>query len=611
VADSPKRAAKFLKETLTQPETAQPLKSGDLLFLAGFARPLWKTGMAGLLIALAGSGLSSALPLGGKVLIDYAVLKKTPTEVAQFLSSLGLTGLIDPVMRLTTSIPFVVLAVLLTGAAAGVLGIVQRYLMIGVQQEFTFALQSALFDHLLKFPLSFFRKRQTGYLMARVSDDIHALQILFSDGVPHVITRLFYLCFGLAIIFALSVKLALVLVAIVPLYALLNYFFSRRLRNVFVDEAETSARVSKDIQEVLSGVETIKAYASEEIETAKVSHGMRSAVDTRKKRMLLSLLSDYSAGACRFASTLIIMWLGAGEIVKGRLTVGDYIAFTAYAISLSGALDGIFMFHLMLQPVFASAGRLMELFRLATESGDDGAHSALLSPGIAKGDVTFDSVSFAYEPGRPVLRDISFAAHPGEIVAIAGASGAGKTTLVNLMLKFCAPQSGAIRLDGHDVKELSPKWLREQIGVVTQDAFVFNESIGKNIRYGRPDATREAVIQAAKMAHIHDDIERLPEQYDTEIGERGMRVSAGQRQRISIARAFLKNAPILIFDEPTSALDPDTEALVTESIKKLAEHKIAFIIAHRPSTIEIADKILVLNEGKIVERCTGGKIGPA
>jgi ABC-type multidrug transport system fused ATPase/permease subunit len=602
VADTLKRAGKYLRQPLAQPDTAPPMSSGDLIFLAGFSRPFWKRGFAGLLIALVGSGLNSALPLGGKVLIDFAVMKRTPARAAQLLSSLGLANLIDPVMHLTASIPFVVLAVLLAGAAAGALGIIQRYLMIGFQQEFTFALQSALFDHLLKFPLSFFRKRQTGYLMARVSDDIHALQVLFSESVSHVIARFFYLCFGFAIIFALSVKLALVLAALVPLYALINYFFAERLRNVCIDERESNAGVSKDIQEVLSGVETIKAYTSEEQEAGKVSRGMKAAVDTRRKRMLLSLLSDYAASACRFASTLVIMWLGADEILKGRLTIGDYIAFTAYAISLSGALDGIFMFHLMLQPVFASAGRLMELFRLATEAGENGEKAAALHSATAKGDVTFEKVSFAYETGRPVLRDISFTARPGQIIAITGPSGAGKTTLVNLMLKFCSPQSGAILIDGHDAKELSGKWLREQIAVVTQDAFVFNESIEKNIRYGKPQATRQEVIQAAKMAHIHAEIEGFPDKYDTEIGERGIRVSAGQRQRISIARAFLKDASILIFDEPTSALDPDAEALVKESIRKLAEHKTTFIIAHSLSAIDIADKILVLNEGKIAEK---------
>jgi subfamily B ATP-binding cassette protein MsbA len=295
------------------------------------------------------------------------------------------------------------------------------------------------------------------------------------------------------------------------------------------------------------------------------------------------------------------MWFGAKEILKGSMTVGDYVAFTSYVIYLSSSINNLSMFHITLQPIFASMGRLMEIFRLVPEFKKEEKSKSLVKLDKVTGEIKFENVSFSYEEGQPVLKNISFTAHTGEIIALVGPSGSGKTTLINLVLKFYIPQSGSIYLDGHDLKEIDTKWLREQIGVVSQDVFLFNDTIEKNIKYGNPHATREEVISTAKKANIHDDVEMLANKYETEIGERGTRLSAGQRQRISIARAFLKNPPILIFDEPTSALDVDTESLIKDSLKKLTGNRTTFIIAHRLSTIDIAHKILVIEKGRIVE----------
>jgi subfamily B ATP-binding cassette protein MsbA len=259
------------------------------------------------------------------------------------------------------------------------------------------------------------------------------------------------------------------------------------------------------------------------------------------------------------------------------------------------------MFHISLQPIFASLERLTEIFRLVPEFKKE---EKLAKFDKVIGEIRFKNVSFSYEEGQPVLENISFTTHPGEIIALVGPSGSGKTTLINLILKFYTPQSGSIYFDGLDLKEISPKWLREQIGVVSQEVFLFNDTIERNIKYGKPNATKEEAIDVAKMANIHEDIEGFANKYETEIGERGIRLSAGQRQRISIARAFLKNPPILIFDEPTSALDADTESLIKDSLKKLTGNRTTFIIAHRLSIIDIAHKILVIEKGKIVETRT-------
>lgn len=598
-----KKAKVCLREILKKPEPRNgEFGYRDILFFWRFVRPLWKTGIATLILSLAATALSSLLPLSGKVLIDFVVLKKDLHGVGHFLRIFGLSRLFDPVGHAPEALTFVVLAVLAVGAAAGMTGIAQKYLALRFQQEMTFSVQTTLFDHLLRFPLPFFKRQRTGYLMSRVSDDIYVLQMLFSESIGRVFAKAFYFLFGMMIVFALSVKLSLVLVAALPVYLMINYFFGARIRDASLQERESSARVSSDIQEVLSGVETIKAYTAEERESRKVSHGMRTVIHKRIKSLFLSLFSNYAAAGSLFAANLVIMWFGIHEVLRSRLTIGDYVSFTSYAVLLSGALNSILTFHIMVQPVFASLERLKEIFSLVPEYGAEKGTSASGISRIIKGNVTFDDVSFWYEEGRPVLRDISFSAKPGEIIALAGPTGAGKTSLVNLLLRFQTPQQGCISLDGRNIGEIPPECLRGQVGVVSQEVFLFDDTIENNIRYGRPLAGREEVVRAAKLAHIHNDIEAFDGGYETDVGERGVRLSAGQRQRISIARAFLRDPVILILDEPTSALDPSTEALVKDSIIRLAANRTTFIVAHRLSMVDMADTILVLKDGEIVER---------
>lgn len=596
------KAREYLKEILKKPGSAETnFRYSDILFFTQFARPIWKLGAISLALTIITTGLASLLPLSGKVLIDFIIMKEGFQKVEHLLKSLDLESFIPITRHFLESINLVVLSMLIIGITIGLIGIIQRYLMLRFQQELTFNLQTTLFDHLLRFPMSFFKRKQTGYLMSRVSDDVDFLQYLFSQSVSQTVTSIFYLFFGIAILFTLSVKLSLISISILPVYVFINYYFGGRLRSVSLNERETKAQVSKDIQEVLSGVEVIKAYTAEEREVQKVSGKMRSVIHTRIKSMILSLLSNYSARASQLISTLLIMWFGAKEIMKGSMTIGDYVAFTSYVIYLSNSINSLSMLHISLQPIFASLERLMEIFRLVPEFKNEEKSKSLAKLDKVNGEIKFENVSFSYEEGRPVLENISFTAHPGEIIALVGPSGSGKTTLVNLILKFYIPQTGSIYLDGHKLKEIDSKCLREQIGIVSQEVFLFNDTIEKNIKYGYPHATRQEVINAAKKANIHDDIEGLVNKYDTETGERGVRLSAGQRQRISIARAFLKNPPILILDEPTSALDENTESLIKDSLKKLTGNRTTFIISHRLSTVDIAHKILVLEKGRMVE----------
>jgi ABC-type multidrug transport system fused ATPase/permease subunit len=602
MANKIKRIKEYLQEILRKPQSEETrFRYQDIPYFFKFIKPLWKLGILSLILNAITIALQSLLPLSSKVAIDFVIMKQGFQKVEQFLHSLNLNALIPSVRHFLESINLLVLAMLVLGILIGLIGIMQRYVMFKFQQEMTFNLQTTLFDHLLRFPLSFFRKRQTGYIMARVSGDVNALQYLFSQSLSQIMTSIFRLFFGLAILFALSVKLTFISLIILPFYILVNYYFAGRVRSISRSERETYAQVSKDLQEVITGVEVVKTYSSEEKEVHKVAGRIRTVINTQIKATILSLLSDHSVRALQMLSTLLILWFGVHEIQRGAMTIGDYVAFTTYVVYLSGSVNALSLFHLQLQTPFASMDRLMELFKTVPEFDHKEKSKKWVHPKKIRGEIRFEDVSFAYDGIHPVLKNISFTAPPGEVVALVGPSGAGKTTLVNLILKFYAPQSGSLYLDGHDLSEIDPQWLRSQIGVVSQELFLFNDTIENNIRYGKPSATREEVLRATRKAHVHEDIEGFADRYETLVGERGATLSAGQRQRISIARAFLKDPPILIFDEPSSELDLATERLLKDSVKDLVGKRTTFIITHRFSMIDFAHNILFLAKGRIIE----------
>lgn len=593
---------RFIADILKTPgQVPDGFRYRDAKFFFRFLRPAWKLFSVSLVLTVIMSGLGSLLPLSSKVLIDFVIMKKGFEKLDHLVSLFGFESYIAQARHFFESINLVILAMLVIGITIAVIGIVQRYLIFRLQQELSFNVQSALFDHLLRFPLSFFRKSQVGYLSSRVADDVSSLHLLMSQTISEMVPRIFRLIFGMAIVLLLSAKLSLILMLILPLNIFINYYFAVRLRSAALDELEGSSRVSKDIQEVISGIDTVKAYNAEQRESTRVFRTMRSLIRTRTKRTAISLLSDYAGRGSQLTVTLLIMWFGVREISNGAMTIGDYVAFTSYVLYLSGSINSLSMLHVNLQPVLASMGRLFEMFNMIPETIKQEDSVRLQN---AQGEVVFDNVSFSYEAGTPVLQNISFSAHPGEIIALVGPSGAGKTTLVNLLLKFYLPESGSISIDGCNLNETDTSWLRRQIGVVSQDVFLFNDTIANNIRYSNPLADMDEVMSAAQKAGLHSEIYQFADGYDTLVGERGLKLSAGQRQRISIARAFLKDSPVLIFDEPASALDTATEEILKKAIKSLSPNRTIFIISHRYSTIETAGRILMLDKGEIRENST-------
>lgn len=592
------------RDVLKKPGQSGRFRYSDLYFFWKYVRPYSWLAVTGLMMTLLGALSATAIPLSGKILIDFVVLKKNPDSVHRYLETLGLGSLSPAVISLVSSVDLLILALLAAGCVIGLAGIIQRYVIFRLQQAVTFSLQAALFNRLLRYPVSFFRERHSGYLMARVTGDVDLLQYLVSSYLPSVTSSFFRFGFGIVMLFFLNTGLALVSLGLIPVSVWINVFFAKRLGQASMEERERAAEVSEGMQEVLSGIETVKSFTAEEKESRRVEGRLLAALRGRLKSMIISLLSDYSARGSQFILTLIIMWLGAHKMLRGSMSVGDYVAFTSYILSISGPANTLSLVHVMLQPVFASLTRVKEIMTVAPEKAADSQAGRPSGKASFRGTIAYDRVTFGYEEGQPVLQDISFSVQPGETVAVTGPSGAGKTSLVSLLLKFYEPRSGCIRIDGQDLKDLPSGLVREKTAIVSQETFLFNDTVERNIRYGRPDATFEEVVEAARLADIHDEIGKMPMKYQTVIGERGVRVSAGQRQRISIARAFLKNPDILILDEPTSALDGHAEGIVRESLKKLSSGRTTFLISHRGSVLAIADRVLLLEDGRIREEET-------
>ncbi len=491
-------------------------------------------------------------------------------------------------------------------AAAGAATLIQAITGYALSQVLGKAAQRSITEmrravqsHVGRLKVAFFDQTKTGVLLSRVMTDAEGIRNLVGTGLVELAGGLLTAVFALAILFYFSVKLTLIALGVLSLFGLVLLYAFKTLRPLFRERSKINAEVSGRLTESFSGIRVVKAYRAERREALIFTQGVHRLFRNVAKTMTgFSAVSSFSTLLLGIVG-VAILWVGAHEIEAGRMTVGSFVSFTLYLGLLVGPVIQIVSIGSQITEAFAGLERIRELREELAEDAGDAAREPL--PPL-EGAVEFRDVSFSYEEGVPVLHDVSFAARPGTVTALVGPSGAGKSTMIGLVAAFYRPTHGSVLADGRDLSKVRLLDYRAQIGVVFQDNFLFDGTVFENIAYSRPDAPREAVLKAAAIARCDEFVEKLPDGYDTIVGERGVKLSGGQRQRVAIARAILADPRILILDEATSSLDSESEALIQEGLAELMKGRTTFVIAHRLSTIRRADTILVVEGGRIVER---------
>ena len=492
---------------------------------------------------------------------------------------------------------WVVVATLLIFLLGTVTNMAYTYYSLRLGQKMTFSLAADLFAHLQRLSLLFHTRRPTGDLISRVTGDTWCVNTLVTDAAVPAFQSLITLVSMFVVMWALQPTLTLLALGISPLFIVVIKVLGKPIKDRSRDQRDLEGQLMSVVEQTLSAVPAVQAHTREEYETKRFEHYADRTVTAYIRATVAGIWFELFAGLVTTIGTAAVIYVGARMALDGKLTAGTIIVFLSYLSSLYEPLNSIAHTAQTVQGAAAEADRVSEIFEIEPAIRDK-PHAPEAN---AVGTIRYEDVTFGYDTGRPVLHDISLQADPGDVVAIVGPTGAGKTTLMNLLVRFYDPWEGRITIDGVDLRDVQHRSLRKQVALVLQDPFIFPLSIADNIAYGRPDAPRDAIVAAAQAANAHEFIMRLPDGYDTVVGERGATLSGGEKQRLSIARAFLKDAPVLILDEPTSALDARTEGALLEALERLMEGRISFVIAHRLSTIRQATKILVIDEGRIIE----------
>ncbi len=472
--------------------------------------------------------------------------------------------------------------------------------VMGAKIEFN--MRKEIFEHYQRLSFSFYDNQKVGQLMSRITNDLFEITELLHHGPEDVVISFIKFIGTMGILVWINGKLAIAAFVLIPVMFIYAYVLNKKMKRAFRRNREKVAEINAGIEDNLSGIRVVKSFAAEEVEKEKFMVGNQGFLDSKKNSYFY--MGQYHAGLTAFITmiTVLVIVVGAVLLTNGSLGAPDLITFLLYINNFTEPVQKLINFTEQFQNGISGYERFREMLAVEPEIKESG-HPVQAEN--VRGDIRFDDVGFRYEEDQEkVLSHVSLDVQAGEYVALVGSSGAGKTTLCSLIPRFYEVTFGAIYVDDVDVRDYSLKSLRQNIGVVQQDVYLFAGTVLENIRYGRPDATREEIMEAAKNANAHDFIMNLPEGYDTNIGQRGVKLSGGQKQRLSIARVFLKNPPILIFDEATSALDNESEKVVQESLEKLAKNRTTFVIAHRLSTIRNARRILVLTEEGIEEQGT-------
>ena len=582
---------------MTLPSNAPDTRVSRLVrWLLRYALRRWQ-GLIGVAATmLLATGLNVLAPWPLKVMVDNA-LNNEPIS-----ASLGrVLQLLPGVSAREGLVAWTAVATLLLFLFGWALALATQYANIAFGQRMVYDLAADLYGHLQRLSLRFHSRKSVGDSIRRITADSACVSVIMEDALLPAFSSSVSLLVMFVIMWRLDPGLTLLALAVVPLMIVTLHRYAAPMEQRAYVQEEAEGRWYDLIEQTLSSMPIVKAFGREDLGNRQFRATTREIVSASLAASNVQNRFKVLTGLATALGTAGALWIGAHRVIAGELTVGGILVFLAYLGSLYGPLETLMYTPSTIKNAAGSARRVLEILESPVEVVDRPGAVALSG---VRGHVELEDVTFGYESGRPILKGISLTASAGETVAIVGATGAGKSTLVSLVPRFFDPEGGRVLIDGHDVRDVQVQSLRAQIALVLQEPFLFPLSIADNIAYGRPGAPQAAIEAAARAANAHGFIARLPEGYQTVIGERGGTLSGGERQRLSIARALLKDAPILILDEPTSALDAETEALLLEALQRLMAGRTTFIIAHRLSTIRAADQIVVLDDGMILEQGT-------
>ncbi len=547
-----------------------------------------------LLSLLVKVGLDVLKPWPMIFLLEYVLRDRPKPPMVSWLIRM-LPGGGSPEILAAWSVVGTVLIFLLSWIA----GVVATYGNINLGQRITYDLAGDLFAKLQQLSLHFHARKSVGDNIRRVTADCTCVSVIVKDALLPVVSSIVTLVLMFGILWNKDSQLTLLSLGVVPFMMWIFVRYANPMMERSYQQQEAEGKIYEVVEQTFASIPVVQAFNREESNERWLSRTTREALATTLAVTQVQLRFKMLMGLATALGTAAVLWVGAQHTLGGHLSnVGIIILFLSYLSSLYGPLEAIMYTSSTLQGAMGSARRVWEVLGTETEVADRaGAYQLQLT----RGHVQFEDVTFGYEPGRPVLQRINLSVEPGQTIAIVGATGAGKSTLISLLPRFFDPWQGRISIDGHDLRNLSLKSLRQQISIVLQEPFLFPISLAENIAYARPEASSQEIEAAAKAANAHDFIVRLPQGYETVLGERGATLSGGERQRISIARALLKNAPILLLDEPTSALDVETEQSFLQAVERLTKGRTTFIIAHRLSTVRRASRIIVLHNGVLTE----------
>ncbi len=537
-----------------------------------FVLPYWRRLILVLLISLFSTILGLVQPYIAKLLIDDALLRRD--------------------LRALVVVAFLMIVVTIFGFVFSVLA---SYRYVAVSADVLFDMRLALYKHLQKLSPRFYARTKLGEIVSRINNDVAEAQRVAADTLLALVSNLIFLAGSVAIMLWLNWQLFALSVALVPLSVVALRRYQRRLTGQVKQVRERSADIGSFLIETLMGMRLVVASNAESSEVERFRRRNRSFIESLLAMQLTSYMAGAAPGAILTLSTAAVFLYGGSLVIEGVMSVGALVAFMAYHLRLLGPVQSLMGLYTNIVTARVSLGRIFELLDARVDVVEREGAAALRSP---RGEITFEHVTLRHDRENTVLDDISFRIPAGCVCAIVGPSGVGKSTIADLILRFYDPQMGTVKLDGRDLRDLRLSDLRRTVALVDQSPFLFNASVAENISYARPEATRDEIVAVARAAAIHEFIETLPEGYDTQVGERGLTLSAGERQRIAIARALLQRPAVIVLDEPTAALDPGAERNLAGALRALLAGRTAIIITHRYSLVEMTDQVILLENGK-------------